>query len=203
MPFWVWIIIGIAIVVVLIVLVMAVLRSRRTASLKRRFGPEYDLAVTGSGHREGEASLRAREERRDSLDIRPLDDADRARFLAQWQEVQHAFVDQPSQAVNEASTLLTEVMERRGYPVENFEERAELISVDHPRLVQDYRAAQVIRARNAENRASTEDLRDALLRYRGLFGELLDADRSADQDAEHSAGEGAEPRVRDGGTGYE
>jgi hypothetical protein len=166
MPYWVWIIIGVVVVVVLVLLVVTLLQRNRTTALKRRFGPEYDRTVSDAGQREGETILRTRERQRDRLDIRPLDPAHREQFVVQWRDIQHTFVDQPSRAVRDASALLTEVMARRGYPVDNFDERAELISVDHPRLVQDYRVAQAIRERNSRNEATTEELREALLRYR-------------------------------------
>lgn len=180
MPYWVWIIIGVVVVVLLVLLVMALLRRNRTTALKARFGPEYDRTVSDAGQREGETILRSREQHRDRLNIRPLDPDHREQFLGRWREIQHTFVDQPSRAVRDASALLTEVMSRRGYPVDNFDERAELISVDHPLLVQDYRVAQGIRERNSRNQATTEELREALLRYRSLFAELLDSDSSGD-----------------------
>lgn len=187
MPYWVWIIIGVVVVVVLVLLVVMLLRRNRTTALKRRFGPEYDRTVSDVGQHEGESILRTRERHRDRLDIRPLDPAYRELSRVQWQEIQHTFVDEPSRAVRDASALLTEVMARRGYPVDNFEERAELISVDHPRLVQNYRLAQTIRERNTRNQATTEELREALLCYRSLFAELLDSDSAGDASRPDSA----------------
>lgn len=185
MPVWGWVVVGVIVGALLAVLVMVVLRGNRSTTLKKRFGPEYDRAVSGAGHRQGEAILQDREERREHLDIRPLDPADREQFIAQWGEIQNTFVDRSSQAVTDAAALLTAVMNRRGYPVDNFDEQADLISVDHPDLVQDYRAAQEIRERNSRNEATTEELRRALLRFRALFGELLETD---EQDSDLAGG---------------
>jgi hypothetical protein len=176
MATWVWILIVIAAVVVVALIAMAA-RQRRTAALRQRFGPEYDRAVeAGKGRRAAEADLRDRERQRAQLDIRPLPEGMRVRFAQEWQDVQKRFVDQPSDAVVAADRLVHSVMEARGYPMGDFDAQADLVSVDHPEVVENYRFAHGIRERAQAQRASTEDLREAMLRYRSLFGELLRAE---------------------------
>lgn len=181
MPVWGWILIGIAVVVIIVVVIVLVTQQRRSSRLRQRFGPEYDRAVGGAGQRRaGEEALRRREEERAGLDIRPLTLAARTRYSEQWLSIQERFVDQPDFAVTEADTLLTVVMNERGYPVDDFEAQAALISVDHPDLVQNYRIAHRVMRQNRERQATTEELREALLRYRSLFEELLRPDSAGD-----------------------
>ena len=175
MATWVWILIVIAVVVVVAFIAMAA-RQRRTTALRQRFGPEYDRTVEAREDRRiAEADLRQREKQRARLDIRPLPEDMRARFGQEWQNVQERFVDQPSEAVVAADRLVYSVMEARGYPMGDFDAQADLVSVDHPEVVENYRFAHGIHERARERQASTEDLREALLRYRSLFGELLRA----------------------------
>jgi hypothetical protein len=175
MATWVWIVIVIAVVVVVALIAMAA-RQRRTAALRQRFGPEYDRTVQArEDRRAAEADLRERERQRAQLDIRPLPEDMRVRFGQEWQNVQERFVDQPSDSVVAADKLVYSVMEARGYPMGDFDAQADLVSVDHPEVVENYRFAHGVRERAQEQQASTEDLREALLRYRSLFGELLRA----------------------------
>lgn len=172
----VWILVGIAAVIVIALIVMAI-RRQRAAALRERFGPEYDRAVGAQDDRRAaEAELREREKQRSKLDIKPLPEEARARFAQEWQDVQERFVDQPVEAVEAADRLLYSVMDARGYPVGDFDAQADLVSVDHPAVVEDYRFAHAISERARTQQASTEDLRNALLRYRSLFDELLRAD---------------------------
>jgi hypothetical protein len=188
MATWVWILIVIAAVVVVAVIAVAA-RQRRTAALRQRFGPEYDRAVQDrQGRRPAEAELRDREKQRARLEIRPLPEDARARFAEEWREVQERFVDQPAEAVVAADRLVHSVMETRGYPMGDFEAQADLVSVDHPEVVENYRAAHGIHQRAEQQQASTEDLREALVRYRSLFEELLQA---GDGQAAVPAGRGA------------
>ena len=176
MATWMWILVVIAAVVVVALIAMAA-RQRRTTALRQRFGPEYERAVEArEGRRAAEADLRDRERQRAQLDIRPLPEGMRVRFAEEWRDVQERFVDQPSSAVVAADRLVYGVMEARGYPVGDFDAQADLVSVDHPDVVENYRFAHGIHARAQAQRASTEDLREALLRYRSLFDELLRAD---------------------------
>jgi hypothetical protein len=173
MATWVWVVIAIAVVAV-IALVAAGARKRRSADLRDRFGPEYDRVVENSeDQRAAEASLRARERQRAQFDLKPLAEANRLRFAEEWRDLQERFLDQPVQAAAAADTLITRVMQARGYPMEDFDAQAELVSVDHPDTVENYRLAHAVQQRSVTQQASTEDLREALLRYRSLFDELL------------------------------
>ena len=172
--------VAILIVVAVLVVVLAFFaaRQQRSRKLRERFGPEYDRTVAEAGDRnEAEARLQERTERRQRLDIVPLDPADRDRYVEAWRQTQARFVDEPAEATREADRLITDVMRKRGYPIDDFEQRAADISVDHPQVVDDYRAAQAIASANERSEASTEDLRQALVHYRSLFEELLEVDR--------------------------
>jgi hypothetical protein len=152
------------------------LRKRRTERLRDRFGPEYDRAVRDKGEvRKAEAALEARQARVARLHIRPLESADATRFSREWRSVQALFVDDPKAAITNADRLVGEVMRARGYPVGDFEQRVEDISVDHPDVVRNYRAAHDIALDHASGRTSTEDLRQAMVHYRALFTDLLGA----------------------------
>ena len=147
------------------------MRSRR---LKERFGPEYDRAINRAPDRDlAEAELQKREERVKKYKIVALSERDRAHYQHAWDAVQNRFVDDPRGAAMEADELIFEVMERRGYPVNGFEQAAADLSVDYPSVVENYRAATGIAQRNRQGEAGTEDLRQALVYYRALFHELL------------------------------
>jgi hypothetical protein len=163
-----------ALIVVVAVLVWLYLRQRRstTAGLRQKFGTEYDRAVLTHGSK-AEAKLADREKRIEKLNIRDLDAMERERYSKQWQAVQSRFVDSPKGAVAEADDLVSSVMKVRGYPVSDFEQRAADISVDHPRVVENYRSAHEIALRVGKDAASTEDLRTAMIHYRSLFEELV------------------------------
>lgn len=162
--------------VITVLLVWLYLRKRRstTAELRKRFGPEYERAVQTHGSaRLAEAKLADRETRVEKLNIRDLDPAERERFVGQWQVVQSRFVDYPKGAVTEADELVSSLMQTRGYPVADFDQRAADISVDHPLVVNNYRSAHAIALRLNRNEASTEDLRTAMIHYRSLFEDLV------------------------------
>jgi hypothetical protein len=147
---------------------------QRTARLHQRFGPEYERTVARSGNQgTGEKALQAREERVEKLHIQPLSSADRTRYADAWRSAQAQFVDDPPGAIGEADRLVGEAMQTRGYPIGNFEQRAADVSVDHPQVVSNYRAAHAIAARQERGEANTDDLRQAMLHYRQLFDELL------------------------------
>jgi hypothetical protein len=151
-------------------------RRSTTAALRQKFGPEYERAVHQLGsERKAEAKLADRQERVDKLDIRDLDPMERERFSKQWECVQSRFVDSPRGAVAEADDLVSSLMKTRGYPVSDFDQRAADISVDHPRVVENYRAAHDIALRVGNGGASTEELRTAMIHYRSLFEELVQA----------------------------
>jgi len=171
----VWIAIAIAIAVIVAIAGFWFGRHRRTAQLRARFGPEYDRTVQRSGAvARAEDALEARARRVDRLHIRPLTAEDAARFSEEWRQIQARFVDDPHGAVTAADRVIADVMNVRGYPVADFERRVEDISVDHPNVVMNYRAARDIAVEHERGRASTEDLRQAMVHYRGLFHELLE-----------------------------
>ena len=202
MATWVWVVIAIAVVVV-VVLVAAGARNRRTAVLRDRFGPEYDRAIENSeDRRAAEADLRAREKQRAQFDVKPLPEATRLSFAGEWRDLQERFVDEPAQATGAADALITRVMEARGYPMKDFDAQVELVSVDHPGTVENYRFAHAVRQRAQTQQASTEDLREALLRYRSLFDDLLrpegnDAADVTDDRLQHASSKSRQ-RVTDG-----
>jgi hypothetical protein len=158
------------------VVVWFVMQKQRSAKLKQRFGPEYDRAITEFGSRtRAEAELLKREQRVAGLKIVPLTPADAARFSQAWGTLQSRFIDNPKGVVVEADQLVRELMEKRGYPMGDFERRAADISVVYPGVVSNYRAAQLIATRDASGDADTEELRKAVVHYRTLFDELLEA----------------------------
>jgi hypothetical protein len=182
MDAWVWVVIAAA-VLVLAVGVWTLAAWRRRTQLRERFGPEYERLLAERGdRREAESELLGRQKRREEMDIHPLDPSARDNYAIAWREIQARFVDGPAVAVKEANGLVTEVMRDRGYPIEDFDQRSADISVDYPVVVENYRAAQAITLRNEEGKASTEDLRQAMVHYRSLFSSLLDVDDGNDAD---------------------
>jgi len=169
------IIIVVIAVVLIAVLAFATSRKRRSVNLRRRFGPEYDRVLRQEGDpRKAEGVLEFREKRREKFKVRPLSAADKTTFAERWSEVQARFVDDPKGAVTAADGLVTDVMQARGYPIGEFDQRAADISVDYPVVVENYRAAHGIALRHGAGQASTEDLRQAMVHYRVLFQELLE-----------------------------
>jgi FtsZ-interacting cell division protein ZipA len=174
---WVWIVIGVVVAIVVLGVLFSALRTRRSRSLQDQFGREYDRTVDkAGGRREAERELAERQKRHDELELRPLSPEARDRYVQQWQQTQSRFVDDPTGAVSEADDLVNRVMRDRGYPVDDFEQRAADISVEHPELVERYRTANGIARASEQGKASTEDLRHSVRHYRALFVELLDAD---------------------------
>ena len=148
-------------------------RHRKTERLQRKFGSEYGGAIENAGRKKGEAGLAKREERVEGFDLRPLSASESERFTGLWTATQTRFVDEPGGAVTDAGRLLSEVMQARGYPASNFEQRAEDISVNHPQFVANYRAANAQAIKHSKGEASTEDLRQAMVHYRWLFNDLV------------------------------
>jgi hypothetical protein len=149
-------------------------QQRRSQRLRRGFGSEYDKAVSEKGsRREAEKELEERQKRVERLHLRELRPEERSGFAQEWQETQAHFVDDPTEAIGQADELVSRVMEARGYPMADFEQRASDISVDHPDVVRNYRAAHSIAEKNDRGDASTEDLRQAMVHYRSLFEDLL------------------------------
>jgi hypothetical protein len=183
--------------IVLIVLVGAVLMAQRRRALKDRFGPEYDRIEADRGPRAAAAELRNRERHFKELDIRPLDPSARSDYAMRWARVQEQFVDDPPGAVSEAGQLLTAVMTDRGYPVEDadYDQRLADLSVEHGRTLGRYRNADAVSRRARSDRASTEELRQAMVDYRALFEELLDGGAARRERVEEHAEDRGEDRA--------
>jgi hypothetical protein len=183
MPTWMWIVIVIGAVALVALGVWMWRRQRTSRQLQDQFGPEYDRTLEAEGkRRSAESELQERQRRREELEIRELPTATRRRYQGSWQITQARFVDSPIEAVAEADRLVTEVMSARGYPMDDFDQRAADISVDHPHLVDNYRSAHQVSRAAANGDADTEDLRRAMVHYRALFEELLagEEDRRAE-----------------------
>ena len=174
--------IGIIVVALAIIAVgvwYATARRQRTEALHDQYGAEYDRTVAEAhSRRDAEAELVERQERVERLDIRPLTAEQRGLFSQQWHDVQEAFVDNPGRAVTTADGLVAQVMRERGYPVADFEQRASDLSVHHASFVQNYRAARDIAQRHRRGSATTEELRRAMVYYREMFEDLLQADET-------------------------
>ena len=174
-----------AVIVVAVILVAAIgwlaYGANQSKRLRQRFGPEYDAVVGRVGKAKAEAELKRREKRVKSFEIVPLAAADAAHFSQAWTRIQGSFVDDPKGVLIEADRLVRELLAKRGYPVADFELRAADISVDHPIVVNNYRAAQRIVSLDQRGEASTEDLRKAVVHFRALFDELLGSAKVRDQ----------------------
>lgn len=178
MPTWSWAVIAAVVVIALLLVVVAAVmanRRKRTERLKDHFGPEYDRAVGETGDpRVAEKELATRERMRKKLDIVELSPEARGHYAQQWRGLQTAFVDDPTSAVGDADQLVTQVMRDRGYPVDDFERRAADISVDHPDMVEHYRAAHTLHLAQQHGSIGTEAQREAFVHYRALFEKLLE-----------------------------
>lgn len=188
------------IIVIVVLLVLLLLggaasflgfRHRRSTRLQQNFGPEYKRTVEEAGGRgKAESQLRDREKRHKRLELRPLSDEIRARYRSEWNDIQQRFVDEPGRAVEDADRLTTRIMHDRGYPVDDFEQRAADVSVDHPRVVQHYRAAHDVAVEHEKGQADTERLRGAVTSYRALVDALLE---DAAKGPAHEDGTGPRP----------
>jgi hypothetical protein len=177
MPVWIWFFVAALILIAIAgsIVALSASRRRRTDRLRQQFGPEYDRTVAESGEQQvAEKELVARKRNRDKLDIRPLSRDALQAYSHRWRQVQTAFVDSPSTALDDADRLLTDVMRERGYPVDDFDQRAADISVDHPAVVENYRSAHAIHRSKQNGDNNTENQRQAFVHYRALFDKLLD-----------------------------
>jgi ABC-type nickel/cobalt efflux system permease component RcnA len=194
---WILVIVGIALIA--LVGAWALSRELRSRRLKQRFGPEYDrtIARTSGDRGRAESALGERVSRHDELELRPLSSAARETYRQEWEQVQAQFVDQPGTAVERAQSLLDEVMTQRGYPAgEEFEERVDLVSVDHPDVVEQYRLAHRLHRESGDTgdpALSTEERRQALVHYRALFADLLDTADDTDDMADDRAESDRDP----------
>ena len=182
MDAWMWIVLAVAVIVVIVAIAWMAKSRHRTSELRDTFGSEYDRTVEGADdRRDAERELLERQRRRDELDIRPLTVAARDRYASSWAQTQARFVDDPASALRDADGLVVEVMRERGYPVDRFDDRSDTVSVDHPDVVQHYRAGHRLAELARDGGASTEDMRQALVHYRAMFDELLEdpSDREA------------------------
>jgi hypothetical protein len=171
---------AIIVIVVLAVLLLATLallgaqRGRGRKTLQQRFGPEYDRTVKAAGGtKQAEVDLRARAAERDKLEIQPLDALQRDRYEQEWRQVQAEFVDAPASSLQRADVLITKVMTDMGYPMQDFDGQAKLVSVDHPQVVENYRNAHRIYMSSQAGEASTEEQRQGFVSYRMLFDDML------------------------------
>ena len=189
MPVWEWILIAACVAIAVAAVLVAasfVSRRKKTERLKQHYGREYERLVSETGdEKAAEKELTARERKRDKLDIVSLTPSALSDFTTRWHEVQTGFVDNPATAVGVADRLVTQVMRERGYPVDDFDQRAADISVDHPQIVENYRAAHGIHLAQQHGDVSTEQQREAFVHYRALFEKLLEAptDNNASQEA--------------------
>jgi hypothetical protein len=169
--------VGVAVVILLLGLAAwAYTSRRRRVNLRERFGPEYERAVEAVGPARADSVLRERAERVSRFNLRKLTPDQTDAFAREWRRVQSRFVDDPEGAVGEADQLVTQVMTARGYPLEDFDQRAADLSVDHPVVVQNYRTARTLAMRRQRGEASTEEMRQAVVNYRALVDELLEVD---------------------------
>jgi hypothetical protein len=153
--------------------------NRQSKRPQDRFGPEYGRTVEDLGSQPtAESEPKARDRRVERLDIASLTPPEAARFMRSWNGLQGRFINNSQNVVAQADQLVREVMLKGGYPMGDFERRAADISVDHPAVVQNYRAAQAIAVRAERGQANTEELRQAVAHYRALFDELLEVRRA-------------------------
>jgi hypothetical protein len=183
MDTWVWVVLALLALVAIAIVVWAAGRARRSKQLKEGFGPEYERVVDEAGDkREAERELQARRERYEEFDIRPLAAGARTRYSEEWRAVQERFVDEPDTAVRDADRLVQQVMAERGYPVEDdFERRADDLSVDYPELVENFRKGNRLWSDYEAGNGGTEDLRQAMVHYRSLFEELLEEEPAREE----------------------
>lgn len=176
MQMWFWIVIAVAAVAAVLVVVWTGIRTNRSKQLQEQFGSEYDrVAADAPTKREAESELRERRRRLEQFDIRPLEPEERERYRQRWLAIQAEFVDDPSKSVAKADSLIQNVMRDRGYPVDDFDTRAADLSVDHPDVVENYRAGHGIAVAHERGKATTDELRKAVQHYRELFEELVEA----------------------------
>ena len=202
-----WLLVVLVVAVVAAVLLLGPMRRR--SKLRERFGPEYERAVERSdSRREAEQELKAAADERDGLEIRELSPDSRARWIQEWDGVQARFVDAPGDAVSAADSMLTQVMRERGYPVDDFDQRASLVAVDYPNVVEHYREAHAAHRRHLDSgQGDTEDLRQSFVHYRALFSELVgerdggrlldERDRAVGDDRDRAVGDDRDRAVGD------
>jgi hypothetical protein len=176
---------SVIVAIIVIAVVWTYSQRQRRVRLRERFGPEYDRAVEAAGTpTKAEAILEDRTRRVERLKIRSLSQEQADSFAREWRQIQGQFVDDPNGAVEAADRLVGQVMAARGYPLDDFETRAADLSVDHPRVVENYRIARSVAIRREKGQAETEELRQAVVNYRTLFEDLLEV---SDRDVKRRA----------------
>ena len=184
---------AVAVIGIIVAVVMAGRLSWRRRALRQRYGPEYERLARQQSPSEAERELLAREERHRQLELRQLDDATREDYRARWTTIQAGFIDRPSETVAAADELVTRLIGHIGYPVDDFDERLAQLSVDHARTLDRYRHAHHLHLLDERHQATADQQREAIVHYRALFAELLDADPVAPDHLDHPAGSGAAP----------
>ncbi|MCW2707371.1 MAG: hypothetical protein JWM22_1213 [Frankiales bacterium] len=187
-------IVAIVVIVLFAAAVAVATRRRRSTQLREEFGPEYDRTVGDAGkRRDAEKDLAARKDEYAELDLRPLTPAARERYTSSWTQVQAKFVDAPALAVSEADTLVTQLMADRGYPTEDFDVQARLLSVEHAHVLESYRSAHTVELASRARQATTEDIRNAMLDFRRVFEDVMaESDNTSDgsgSDTRNSTGD--------------
>ncbi|MDX6220584.1 MAG: hypothetical protein QOJ48_2265 [Frankiales bacterium] len=187
-------VVAIVVIVLLAAAVAVATRKRRSTQLREEFGPEYDRTVGDAGkRRDAEKDLAARKDEYAELDLRPLTPAARERYTSSWTQVQAKFVDAPALAVSEADTLVTQLMADRGYPTEDFDVQARLLSVEHAHVLESYRSAHTVELASRARQATTEDIRNAMLDFRRVFEDVMaESDNTSDgsgSDTRNSTGD--------------
>ena len=179
------VLVAVVFLIIGVLVALALTRVQRTKRLKERFGPVYDRAMSEIGNkRQAEDELDARLAHVNALQIRPLTAEEVNQYALDWQETQTEFVDEPLTALQKADRLIREVMKAKGYPVEDFEQRAADISVDYPELVTDYRGLHLIAVKEKEDEISTEEMRQAMVHGRALFENLISKDTNIETTAQ-------------------
>ena len=180
------------VIVVAVVAALAAKRRKRSAELRSTFGSEYDRTVEGSGKRkDAERELVDRKQRHEQLQIRPLSDASRTRYLTAWDGVQNRFIDSPVLALSEADALVTQMLNERGFPTDDTRQAADMLSVEHAGVLDDFRAGHQIEQANSTDRANTEQVRQGMLHFRRVFEELVSegSAQSGSMAGDHQQGE--------------
>jgi hypothetical protein len=184
MDTWVWVLVVAAIVAAVAAVAWYAWDRRRRKRLREGFGPEYERTVSEYGdRRKAERDLERRQERIEKLDLRPLSEQERRHFTESWGSTQARFVDEPTEAIREADHLITEAMRARGYPMSDWEQRADDLSVEHPQVVEHYRSSHEVAVMAERGEATTEQLRQAMQHYRAVFSEVVDPESRSE--AEH------------------
>ena len=175
------ILVAVAFLIIGGLIAMAAMRFQRTKRLRDRFGPEYERVIGEAGDKQkAESELEARLAHVEKLNIRPLSAEEVNHYSLEWRTIQTEFVDAPLAALQKGDRLIREVMKARGYPVEDFEQRAADISVDYPELVSDYRGMHLIAVKEEDDKVSTEEMRQAMVHGRTLFENLITGESHAE-----------------------